>query len=325
MYIVPKGGNNNIWRWISYMKKMFPKKKLSKKELVEFLDKKGFYVVLLLCILVIAATALFVTKYNIPSSNKDFDAERIIPEDFYDEFASEEEDELVSEAPIDVPITTLEKDEESDVQKIEESKTDVDEKSDEQVNQIAKVDEDTVSSELAKTQPAKAVSANVTVTKTQSDKAVSANNESKSSEVEVSSESSQQFIMPVLGEVICVFAQDRLLYSKTLDQWRAHDGIDLAAERGTPIKAVANGVVTDVKNDPRWGITVVIEHDNGLKTVYSNLASDEMVVQNEKVAQGDIIGCVGNTAAFESAEQPHLHFEVWKDNEPVNPEDYLFK
>lgn len=299
------------------MKKLFPKKKLSKKEFVEFLDKKGFYVVLLLCILVIAATALFVTKYNIPSSNKDFDAERIIPEDFYDEFASEDENELASEAPIDVPIdvpiVALEQDEENSVQANEDGKADT----------IAKDGGDALTSEPNKTEPAKVVSANVTATKIQSDQAASASKESKSGEA--LNESHQQFIMPVLGEVVCVFSQDRLLYFKTLDQWRIHGGIDLAADRGTPVKAVANGVVTDVKDDPRWGITVVIEHDSGLKTVYSNLASDEMVVQNEKVAQGDIIGCVGNTAAFESAEQPHLHFEVWKDNEPVNPEDYLYK
>ena len=50
-----------------------------------------------------------------------------------------------------------------------------------------------------------------------------------------------------------------------------------------------------------------------------------MVNPNQILKQGDIIGCVGNTALFESAEQSHLHFEVLKDNKPVNPEDYLPK
>lgn len=311
------------------MKKLFPEKKLTKKKFAEFLDKKGFYVVLVLCIAIIGATAIFVTRYNIPSSNKDFDTEGIIPDDFYNEFALEDEGDFLLEESIDTPANTSEQNDINETEEAQGDKTDIDEtvltddkgkeigasedKGNEPLPQVETVAENSAS----KSDTAVTVSTNADMAKAQTN--------SDSQSIEASNEASQNFIMPVLGEVICVFAQDRLLYSKTLDQWRAHSGIDLAADRGTPVKAVANGVVVDVKNDPRWGITVVIEHNNGLKTVYSNLASDDMVVQNEKVAQGDIIGCVGNTAAFESAEQPHLHFEVWKDGEPVNPEDYLYK
>lgn len=89
------------------------------------------------------------------------------------------------------------------------------------------------------------------------------------------------------------------------------------------VKAVADGVISEIKNDPRYGVVVIIDHKNGIKTVYSNLASDDMVTSNQKVKQGDVIGIVGNTALFESAEQPHLHFEVLMDNEPVDPLAYL--
>ena len=57
--------------------------------------------------------------------------------------------------------------------------------------------------------------------------------------------------------------------------------------------------------------------------VYSNLLTAEFVVEGEKVEQGQTIGTVGNTATFEIADEPHLHFEILKDNESVDPELYL--
>jgi murein DD-endopeptidase MepM/ murein hydrolase activator NlpD len=131
--------------------------------------------------------------------------------------------------------------------------------------------------------------------------------------------------MPVFGEVSFEYAKDKLLYSKTLDEWRSHSGLDLKADRGTPVKVVADGVVTEIKNDPRIGITIIVDHLNGLKTVYANLANGDMVSPNQKVKQGEVIGSVGNTASFESAEPAHLHFEVLKNNKNVNPSDYLPK
>ncbi|MGI6777393.1 MAG: peptidoglycan DD-metalloendopeptidase family protein [Acetivibrionales bacterium] len=139
----------------------------------------------------------------------------------------------------------------------------------------------------------------------------------------MSADTGYKLALPVIGDVSFDYAMDRLVYSKTLEDWRTHSGIDLAADRGTNVKAAADGFISEVKNDPRFGITVIIDHQNGLKTVYANLASDEVVVPNQKVKEGDVIGAIGNTALFESAEQPHLHFEVLMDNRPVDPKEYL--
>ena len=132
-----------------------------------------------------------------------------------------------------------------------------------------------------------------------------------------------EFIRPVEGDIIKEFANNKLVYSNTLDVWTTHLGVDIKAEKTAVVKAAANGKVVSIKNDPRYGLTVIIEHVNGYKTVYANLLSSEFVVEGEDVKQGDSIGTVGNTAAFEITDEPHLHFELLKDNEELDPELFL--
>lgn len=129
-----------------------------------------------------------------------------------------------------------------------------------------------------------------------------------------------EFKMPVEGEIIREFAKDSLVYSATLDEWVTHDGIDIKAEKATVVKASADGTVKSIKNDPRYGLTVVIEHVNGFTTVYSNLLTAEFIEEGEKVEQGQTIATVGNTATFEIADESHLHFEIRKDNVSIDPE-----
>ena len=118
-----------------------------------------------------------------------------------------------------------------------------------------------------------------------------------------------KFDRPVEGEVVRDFAVDNLIYSDTLQEWTTHTGIDIKAEKTTEA-----GTVKTIKNDPRYGLTIIIEHANGFQTVYSNLLTSEFVVEGEKVEKGQSLGTVGNTAAFEIADEPHLHFEIIKDN-----------
>lgn len=128
---------------------------------------------------------------------------------------------------------------------------------------------------------------------------------------------------PVEGEILKGFAIDNLVYSETLQEWIVHKGIDIKAARTTVVKAAEEGKVVAIKNDPRYGLTVIIEHRNGLKTIYSNLLTTEFVKEGEEVIKGQSLGTVGNSAAFEIADEPHLHFEMTKDEETVDPTLYL--
>lgn len=131
------------------------------------------------------------------------------------------------------------------------------------------------------------------------------------------------FIKPTEGELICEYAKDNLIYSETLKEWITHTAVDIKADKTSVIKSAADGVVKSIVNDPRYGLTVVIEHDDGYETVYSNLLTAEFVVEGEEVTQGQTIGTAGNTASFESNMESHLHFELLKDGEYLDPSIYL--
>lgn len=132
-----------------------------------------------------------------------------------------------------------------------------------------------------------------------------------------------KFEAPVSGDIIKDFAMDNLIYSNTLEEWTTHSGIDIKAEKTSIVVAAEKGVVESIKNDPRYGLTITISHNNGFKTIYSNLLTTEFITENEEVEKGQTIGTIGETASFEVADESHLHFEMYKDGESVNPTIYL--
>lgn len=158
---------------------------------------------------------------------------------------------------------------------------------------------------------------NVTNSKNTSNITTNANVAPKETKKELS------FEKPVEGEIVREYAQENLIYSETLKEWTTHAGIDIKAEKTTVVKTAEAGIVKSIKNDPRYGLTIVIEHDDNFQTIYSNLLTSEFVVEGEKVEKGQSIGTVGNTAVFEIADEPHLHFEIIKDSLPVDPSVYI--
>ena len=128
---------------------------------------------------------------------------------------------------------------------------------------------------------------------------------------------------PVQGEVLMPYAMEVLSYNETTRDWRVHSGVDFAAAAGTPVSAAADGQVYTVYEDDRLGMTVVIRHEGGYTTRYSSLAPDVMVSAGQQVAMGQTIGAVGNTALLENALGDHVHFAVTKDDEIMDPMEFL--
>lgn len=100
-----------------------------------------------------------------------------------------------------------------------------------------------------------------------------------------------------------------------------HSGMDFTAPRGTPIYAAGDGVVTRADNRATgYGNHIRIDHGYGYESLYAHLYKYN-VRSNQKVKRGDLIGFVGSTGR---SEAPHLHYEVWKDHDRINPINFYY-
>lgn len=101
---------------------------------------------------------------------------------------------------------------------------------------------------------------------------------------------------------------------------RNHWGIDIAGSKGTSINASGAGVVLLANWTPDFGNMIIISHGNGLYSYYGH-AMRLLVEQGTRVRKGQVIAQMGSSGISSAA---HLHFEIWKDGSPLDPEDYLF-
>lgn len=139
----------------------------------------------------------------------------------------------------------------------------------------------------------------------------------------VEAEPPRIIVEPLVGEVVAAFSVNELQYDPTFQDWRIHDGIDIASASGTAVLSASDGTVTSVAEDPMMGMTVVIDHGDGYRTTYANLAPNPAVSAGESVCAGAVIGAVGESSLAESARGSHLHFSVTLDGDTVDPHEYL--
>ena len=130
-------------------------------------------------------------------------------------------------------------------------------------------------------------------------------------------------VAPLVGEEVAAFSVDELTYNETLGDWRTHDGIDIAAELGTPVAACAKGTVSAVTTDDLMGTTVTIDHGKGMESVYANLSPSLNVQAGTEVDAGTVLGTVGTSAIAESASPSHLHFALREYGVTIDPGHYL--
>ncbi len=127
------------------------------------------------------------------------------------------------------------------------------------------------------------------------------------------------YTMAVAGSVSAPFSNGELVKSKTMDDWRIHEGVDIKAEAGTVVLAIADGVIESVESDSMLGNTVRVIHTNGLKSVYANLGDEIKVKKGDAIKAGDVVGVIGESAISECLESPHLHLEVISDGKHIDP------
>lgn len=133
------------------------------------------------------------------------------------------------------------------------------------------------------------------------------------------------FTVPAHGYISKSYDADMPVFSITMEDYRIHDGIDIACDVGSEVYSCADGVVESVYEDPLMGNGVTVYHNGGLRSVYLNLSEkvpDELY-EGANVAAGQVIGYVGESALVECAEVPHVHFTMTLDEETVDALNYI--
>lgn len=128
---------------------------------------------------------------------------------------------------------------------------------------------------------------------------------------------------PVSGQEVFGYSMETLSYNATTRDWRVHNGVDFAAEEGTPVCAACDGTVYTTYEDDSMGYTVVITHEGGYTTKYSSLGENLAVSAGDTVTAGQTIGYAGSTALVETTLGSHVHFSVTCKDEPMDPAEFL--
>lgn len=127
--------------------------------------------------------------------------------------------------------------------------------------------------------------------------------------------------LPVDGILGKAHDPDLQVFSQTMQDFRVHTGIDILCEEGASVYASADGTVFAVYEDPMMGYSVAIKHAGGLITLYQNLSSAHAsgISEGSTVKGGQLIGTVGDSAMLELADEAHLHFGVFFEDEELDP------
>ena len=134
---------------------------------------------------------------------------------------------------------------------------------------------------------------------------------------------SLEFSLPINeARIVKDFSSTELQENTTLNQWEAHLSVDFTSDNAD-VFAVLDGTVTDVSYDILNGYKVEITHDGGFVSTYSSLAEEPVVQEGDSVASGEKIGSISSPATFESDLGDHLHFTLYLNEEPVDPNNYL--
>ena len=128
----------------------------------------------------------------------------------------------------------------------------------------------------------------------------------------------ETFSLPLEAGIAKAYSNGEMVQSKTMGDWRVHNGVDFKGTVGDAVKAINNGVVKAVYDDVLWGTIVEIDHGQGMIAKYCGLGKGSTPEVGEKVKINDRVGNLG-TIPIESADDVHLHLEILQDGKAVEP------
>lgn len=125
------------------------------------------------------------------------------------------------------------------------------------------------------------------------------------------------FILPLTNEVLKGYSNGQPVYSETMNDWRVHNGVDFKGEAGQKVKALADGSILKMEEDPLWGKVVTIDHGFGIHSRYCGLDAGTLK-EGQTVKVGEVIGTLADVPC-ELNQGSHLHLEILVNDEYVNP------
>ncbi len=128
------------------------------------------------------------------------------------------------------------------------------------------------------------------------------------------------YTWPVQGSILQAYSGDELVFNETMGDWRTHNGTDIKAELGATVTSPGAFTVISTSKDGEWG--TVVELEKGDTVIKICGLTDVSIKAGDNLAQGTPVGKVTQFPA-EMALEPHVHVEVMKNGEYVNPEDVL--
>lgn len=137
-------------------------------------------------------------------------------------------------------------------------------------------------------------------------------------EIEENKPFSGNFALPMGTDIIKDYSNGEMVESKTMGDWRVHNGVDFGGSAGNDVVAVSSGKVTKVYDDSFWGTVVEIDHGNGMTVRYCGMKNGSTLPEGTEVEKYDKIGSLGHIPV-EISEEDHLHLEVLVDGEYVDP------
>lgn len=291
----------------------------------DFLMGKGFYMVLLLCVMAIGGSGYYLyhlATEDLTGQTVSATAEVEVPaQEASGEVSAEEVAGVIAEAEERAQALAEAETEAQTDAASEGAQTESSDEAAAEDSAAETASEEGSAETAAAEEPAEEVSA-----ETPAEETAAVTESEETAAAEVTSEPAKEaasFAPPVQGEVVAAFSDSELTYNAALGDWRTHNGVDLAANAGDAVCAVLDGEVLSVTEDVLLGTTITLNHGDGLMTVYGNLDPDVAVEQGDAVSAGEVIGAVGETAAGERNEGAWLHFAVSQDGEAVDPSDYL--
>lgn len=125
-------------------------------------------------------------------------------------------------------------------------------------------------------------------------------------------------LWPVKGDILMEYSADKVVYFKTLAQYRTNPALLIAAKEGTDVKASADGIVTSVTTSEETGRTVTVSIGNDFTLTYGQL-KDVAVGKGDSVSEGQVIGKIAKPTKYYTSEGANLYFQVKEKDSSVNP------